>query len=171
MSQTAGQPFLFTLLLVALVVGRFLARELRVRRMVLARIWIAPAILAIAGGWIAWYSLSIAPYLAGTLAIALVAAVPVGAVIGFAVAHFTTVQSDGAGTAIVRGSWITVAIWLGALALRMVGRFAMRGAHLGEQMLLNAALIAMLAVAIGVVRYRIVQAARVATADTPLNAA
>jgi hypothetical protein len=159
-----------TLALVALIVVRFLVRELRVRKMALSRIFYAPAFVAIIAIWLGYLTLSTAPYLAATLAIAIVAAAIVGVPIGLAVAHFTTVQNGGADIAIVRGSWATVAIWLGALALRWVGRLLVGTTNLGEQFMLNTALIVLVGVSIAVVRYRIRQAALAAPAQ-PVPAA
>jgi hypothetical protein len=156
--------------LVALIVVRFLMRELRVRRMSLARIFYAPAFVGLIAVWLAYLTLSTAPYLAVTLAIAVVAAIVAGVPIGWAVAHFTTVQNGGNGTAIVRGSWITVAIWLGALALRWVGRLAVGTSSLPEQLMLNTALIVLVGVSITVVRYRI-RLAALAAPPLPVPAA
>jgi hypothetical protein len=151
-------------LLVAFVIVRFLMRELRVRKMALSRIWYAPAFVGAIAVWLAYLTLSTAPYLAGTLAIAVLAGAVVGFPIGWAVAHFTTVQNGGNGIAIVRGSWITVVIWLGALALRFVGRAVVHTSTQGEGFMLDTALIVLVGVSIAVVRYRIRLAALAAPA-------
>ncbi len=162
--QSAQYPWI-SLLLVALIVVRFLMRELRVRRMALSRIWYAPAFVGAVAVWLAYLTWSQAPYLAGTLAIAVVAAVPVGAALGWLVARFTTVQGGADGVAIVRGSWTTVVIWLAAFALRYMGRIAVGSAGLGEQFMLNTALVVLVGVALAFVRWRIVVAASTAPAQ------
>jgi hypothetical protein len=162
-SSPATPPWLY-LVIVAFVVVRFLWRELRVRRMALARIWYAPAFVGVVAVWLAYLTWSTAPYLTGTLIIAVIAGLVVGAGLGWAVAHFTTVQNGGNGVAIVRGSWITVAIWLGAFALRLVGRLAVGTSAMGQQLMLDTALIVLVGAAIGIVRYRIFLIARTSPA-------
>jgi hypothetical protein len=170
MSSLPPQSLWIYLALVALIVVRFLMRELRVRRMALSRIWYAPAFVVAVAVWLAWTTLSAAPYVVPQLVIAVPAALVVGGALGWAVAHFTTVQNGGNGIAIVRGSWITVAIWLFAFALRLVGRLAVGSAGLGEQLMLNTALVVLVAVAISVVRFRI-RAAALAAPAQPVPAA
>ena len=159
-STPTAAPWLY-LVFVAFIVARFLWRELRVRKMAVKQLWYAPAFVAVIAVWLVYMTLTAAPYILVTLVIPTVAALVVGAGLGLAVAHFTTVQGGANGVAIVRGSWITVAIWLGAFALRLVGRLAVGSASMADQLMLNTALIVLIAAAIGVVRYRIyVEAAK-----------
>jgi hypothetical protein len=152
-----GSTVGITLLIIAIVVLRFLARELRVRRMRLSMLFTIPAVLALLAVWICYLVISRAPQFIGELGLEAVAALIVGAGIGLAVAHFTTVRSGGAGVALVRGSWITVAIWIAALLLRLAGRFAFATSDLDTQLLLNAGLILLLVFATATVRVRILQ--------------
>jgi hypothetical protein len=57
-----------------------------------------------------------------------------------------------------------VAIWIGALALRFVGRLVVHTSTLGEGFMLDTALIVLVGVSIAVVRYRIRLAALAAPA-------
>jgi hypothetical protein len=63
---------------------------------------------------------------------------------------------------VVRGSAITAAIWLAAVALRVCVRFAVPSHDLADTLIANAALIVMLALALFFVRYRIFLLARLA---------
>ncbi|MBD5605455.1 MAG: hypothetical protein IAI48_10235, partial [Candidatus Eremiobacteraeota bacterium] len=73
-----------------LVVGRFLQRELRERRFVVARIYLLPAIAGAVAIGLAAYAVIKRPETAGVLAAASVVAIVLGAAIGYAVAHRTT---------------------------------------------------------------------------------
>ena len=152
-----------TLAVVLLVVLRFLARELRDRRMVLARIFLVPAIVGAIALYLIVLTVMQAPGLSAELAIGAVAAAIVGVGVGLAVNRFTTVRPAADPSAvIVRGSYATVAIWVAALLLRVVGRVLAEGANLGEGaiLLLNACLLVLLGVAIVTVRLQIVRRAQ-----------
>jgi hypothetical protein len=144
------------------VVGRFLIRELRERKYVIARIYLAPGLLALVA--IALVALTIVdePHALAVLVASCGAALLIGGGIGYAVAHFTTVRVTADPNVIYsRGSYATVAIWIAALALRLlvrVGPGMRHGPHasLGP----NAALIVLLASALFFVRFRLVVAAK-----------
>ena len=121
--QLGTGGYIFTIAMIVLVVVRFLARELRDRRLPFNRFFAIPIVFALLCAFLIFVALSAAPELTLELGIGCAAAVVVGAGIGLAVNRFTSVRiSDDRKAAIVRGSRITVAIWLGALALRWVGR-------------------------------------------------
>jgi hypothetical protein len=152
-----------TLALVGVVVVRFLLRELRVRRMQLSRIFVLPGVFALLVLFLIVTTLQQSPDQLVPLAVGSLVAIPVGAGIGFAVAHFTSVQPAPApGVVLVRGSQITVLIWIGALLLRLVPRLIL-GTEVhttGTVLMLNSVLLVMLVVAIFTVRVQIVRRAR-----------
>lgn len=147
------------------VVARFGFRELRERRVRLARLFIVPVVFGIVALTLIVAAGALAPHGLGALAGATVAGVVVGAAAGVGVARFTTVRSGGEpGIVYVRGSLATLAIWIAALALRMVARFNVGTHDAGNTAIANAALVVLLATAITIVRYRIYVEARVARA-------
>ena len=161
-----NQQVVITVVIALFVLGRFLARELRERRFAIGRIYALPAILGVVGLVLIGLSVVNEPPESGILAIACVAAVVVGAGIGYAVARFTTVRvTNEPGVLYARGSLATVAIWIVALLLRLVPRIALIGGGpsvyaSGESLALNAALLVLLASALFFVRYRLVAAAK-----------
>jgi drug/metabolite transporter (DMT)-like permease len=148
----------------ALVIGRFLLRELRERRFLISRIYLVPAILGIVGIVLVVFASIGHPDTIPVIAIACVVALALGAVIGYGVARNTTVRvTDDPTVLFVRGSVATVVIWLAALAIRLVARIPFlsdpsRYTHWGEA--LNAALVILLASALFFVRYRLLAAGR-----------
>jgi hypothetical protein len=163
MTQNIG----ITALVALLVVGRFLARELRERRISVGRIYLPPAILGVIALALIGMAVFYTPENLLVLALACIAGLAGGAVIGYAVAHFTTVRVTAEpGIIYARGSIATVAIWIVALALRFLARFALvgdalHGRHGGLTLALNAALLVLLASALFFVRYRLVAAAAI----------
>ncbi len=152
-----------TLAIVVLVVLRFLARELRDRRMVLSRIFLVPALIGAIALYLIVLTVMQAPGLALELAIGSAAAALVGVGVGLAVNRFTAVRPAGDPRAvIVRGSYATVAIWVAALLLRLLGRVLAAAAGVGEGaiLLLNACLVVLLGVAVVTVRLQIVRRAQ-----------
>jgi hypothetical protein len=161
----AGQGIWFTILLIVLVVARFLARELRVRRMALSRLFVLPAIFLLLVLWLVVLTIQQDAGQIFALAVGSLAGVVIGAGIGLAVAHFTSINAGPAkGVVLVRGSATTVAIWIGALLLRLVPRLIIGATpHTPATFLmLNSVLLVMLASAIFTVRLQILQRARAA---------
>jgi len=164
MSSSVG----ITVAVIVLVIARFLFRELRVRRIRTSNIFLVPGIMAAVGALLIYSVISVAPDQVSNLIIGGFAGIVVGAGIGFAVGHFTTVQVAQPGLLIVRGSWITVAIWIAALALRMIARYFVAGGNIvyadpssaGASMMLNAVLVILLVAALFTVRLRILATAR-----------
>jgi hypothetical protein len=150
-----------TLAIVVIVVARFLTRELRERRIALSRIFLIPAFLTALVLYLVYLLLQVNAGLTPLLAVAALPAAVVGAVIGLAVARFTTVRpGDRPGTIFIRGSYTTVAIWIVALALRLVARAFVLSAGIGMNLVLNTALLMMLVVAFTTLRLRILAEAR-----------
>lgn len=168
-SEFAGSPSLLVwLFIVVIVVGRFLVRELRERRIALGRIFLIPAVLTMLVLYLVTVLFQIDAKLVPVLAIAALPAIVVGSAIGLAVAHFTSVRlGDAPRTVFIRGSYVTVAIWVGALALRLVARAFVAGAGVGINILLTTALVMMLVVAFAVLRLRILFEARKLAALAP----
>jgi hypothetical protein len=159
----------FTIAIIALVVARFLFRELRVRRIKTSGIFIVPGVMAVLGAFLVYSVMALAPDQEFNLLVGGLAGIVVGAAIGLAVGHFTTVQVQQPGLLLVRGSPITVAIWIGALALRLVARYFVSGganivstdpSSAGPSTMLNAVLVILLVAALTAVRIRILMTAR-----------
>jgi hypothetical protein len=147
------------LVVIALVVGRFLLRELRDRRIPFQRFFALPLVFVALAVWLVLYAVWTAPTVLVEVAAGTLAAIAVGAGLGLAVDRFTSVRLGPGGTsAIVRGSWATAAIWIVALALRVVGRFVAFGAGLRSAqstLALNAVLVVLLAAALIALRVRL----------------
>jgi hypothetical protein len=161
-----SSPVVVYVVVGALVVLRFAFRELRERRMRLGRLFIAPAIFGVLALVLVAVAIAAAPQAWLHLALAVAVALLLGFVIGSAVGHFTTLRlHERPEYVVVRGSAITVAIWLGAVALRVCVRFAVPSHDIADALIANAALIVMLALALFFVRYRIFILARLARQD------
>jgi len=177
----SGQTDWITVGVIVLVLARFLFRELRLRRIKTASIFAVPVIVGIIGAFVVYSVVVAAPDQIAPLAIGGVVAIAVGIGIGFAVAHFTTVEVAEPGVLLVRGSWITVGIWVGALLLRLAARWFVSGGHTiiytdaavtaGPSLMLNAVLVIMLAAALTTVRVRILAVARGSPPEAPVRAA
>lgn len=149
-------PALFYVAIGLVVVGRFLANELRERRLVLSRIFLAPGIVGLLALYLLVATGGLFPttrlLLAGEACITL----GIGLAFGLAVAHFTKVRlGETPGTVYVLGSWATVGLWLAALALRLGVRFVLSPTDTDATLSANAALVVMVAAALAMVRYRV----------------
>ncbi len=120
----ALQTQLIALAVVLIVVVRFLVRELRARTVRVSTMWLRPAFLGALTVFFAASAVRQSAESAAELALSLTVGVAFGAVVGFLVAASTTVERAGApGVLRLRGSWVTVAIWVAAL-LGAAGRAA-----------------------------------------------
>jgi len=158
-----GQGIWLTVVLILLVVGRFLARELRVRRMALSRLFVLPVIFACIVIFLVAVTMQQDHGQIFALAIGSLAGIVAGTGIGLAVAHFTSVTPGPVpGVVLVKGSATTVAIWIFALLLRLVPRLILGASpHTpGTFLMLNAVLLVMLAIAIFTVRLQILRRAK-----------
>jgi hypothetical protein len=170
MMQTGQQTIWITVAVIVLVLARFLFRELRPRRIKTRSIFAIPIVMGLVGAAVIYTVVAIAPEQIPTLLIGGVFAILVGIGVGLAVAHFTSVQVLEPGLLLVRGSWITVAIWVGALALRLVARWFVSGGQTvvytsasaagGPALMLNGVLVIMLVTALATARVRFLAAAR-----------
>jgi len=114
--QTGGQALWITLGVIALVLARFLFRELRVRRIKTSAIFSVPIVVGVIGAFLVYSVAAAAPDQIPSLAIGGVAAIVVGIGIGLAVAHFTIVRSGGPGVLFVRGSRDAIEKFAGSLS-------------------------------------------------------
>lgn len=162
MSGSHQGVLVYAIVIVA-AVGRFLFRELRERKLRLRSLFVLPAIVGLIGVILAVVT-AMRMLMLPVLALGILAALIVGTAIGMAVAHFTTLRVGPPGFVFVRGSAATVGIWLAALALRAAARLAVGSHDVGTLMIANTALVIMLATALGVVRYRVLTDARIASA-------
>jgi phosphatidylserine synthase len=145
---------LITLLVAALVVVRFLFRELRERKVRLRSIWIRPGILAAFTVVLIVVAFTVPRTNMAFLALACVAGAVLGVVTGMLVVRSTTFRpADERGAVLAQGNMTTVIVWIAALALRFVARFAFAGsgASPAEQVELNAGLLALVTAAFVVV--------------------
>jgi hypothetical protein len=155
-------PWVFYALVALLVVGRFLVRELRERKLVLGRIYLLPAIVGIMAAALLVTTIYLFPATALLVVGEACITIGIGFGIGLAVAHFTKVRlGDVPGTVYVLGSPITVGIWLAALALRWAARVAVPFGDHAATLSANAALFVMVAAALAMVRYRVSYEARI----------
>ena len=144
----ATQTELLTLFFIVFVVARFLVRELRARSVRIARLWIRPAVLLAAAAFLIGLTFAVPPGPGMLLAPSLAAGVAVGALVGYLVARSTSIErTDQAGTVRLRGSWVTVVVWLAALALRTTARFFIAGSLIAQSPAVNAGTVLLVAVA------------------------
>jgi len=179
--QAGQQTLWITVGVIVLVLARFLFRELRVRRMKTGSLFAVPVVIAIIGAFTIYSVIAVAPDQIPNVVIGGMVAIVVGVGIGLAVAHFTTVQVAKPGLLLVRGSWVTVGIWVGALALRLIARWFVSGgtaivyssatSTLGPSLMLNAVLVVMLTAALTTVRMRILAVSRAQPTSEPVSAA
>jgi hypothetical protein len=161
------QDAIVSIVVVLLVVARFLFRELRERRIRTARIYVVPAVLGLVALVSIGFAVETRPQAWDEVAAACLGGLALGGAFGYAVAHFTTVRVTSEPAILyARGSLVTVAIWVVALLLRLFARFAFAGdvkrgsGGTFDVILLNAALLVLLASALFFVRYRLLAAAR-----------
>jgi FtsH-binding integral membrane protein len=163
--EFGSSPVLIYVIAGVAIVLRFAFRELRDRRMHVGRLFIVPCIFAVLALLLVGSAAVAAPQAALQLIGAVAVAIVLGFGIGSAVGHFTTLRLDERpGFVVVRGSAITVAIWIGAVAVRVAIHLAVPSHDRADTMIANAALIVLLASAIFFVRYRIFKLARLARA-------
>lgn len=154
-------PPAYYVAIIVLVVGRFLFRELRERKLVLARMFLVPGVLGALALFLVATTAVQFPATTMLLAGETLVTLGIGLALGVAVAHFTKVRlGEQAGIVYVLGSGWTVAIWVGALLLRFAARFAISHDNVSAQLAANAALVLMIAAALAMLRYRVLLDAR-----------
>jgi hypothetical protein len=126
-----GVPSLTTalpLLLVLVVVVRFAFRELRERTVRIPTLWIRPALLIALNGYLIVLTMRVDSRDGAITVVSLLVGAILGAVTGLAIVANTSFAPAGVPNAVrVRGNRITLAIWLGALAVRVLARFIYPG--------------------------------------------
>lgn len=143
-----------TLVIVLVVVVRFLFRELRQRTVRVRTLWIRPGILAAFTMVLIAGAFAIPGTNFAVLAISLVIGAVLGIVTGMLVVGSTTFAPAGQrGAVLAKGSIVTVIVWVVAIALRLVARYAFAGTGAGPaaQFELNAGLLALVTAAFVVV--------------------
>ncbi len=151
---TSMNSTLITLAVVALVVVRFLFRELRERKVRVSTLWIRPGILAVFTLLLVAGAFAVRGVNLSVLALALLLGAVLGIVTGMLVARSTTFRPAGErGAVFAKGNTTTVIVWIVALALRFVARFAFigAGATAVQQYELNAGLLGLVTAAFVVV--------------------
>jgi hypothetical protein len=148
----AGQS-LIALAVVVLVVFRFARREL-VERVVRARtLWIRPALLAVLTVYLVALSSSLDPRGDGEMLLSLAGGIVLGVITGALIVRNTRFRAaDVPWSVRVQGNRVTFGIWLGALAVRLVARYAFpSGADPRAQLPLNCGTVALVAAAFVVI--------------------
>ena len=143
-----------TLALVAVVVVRFLFRELRARKIRVRTLWIRPGILGVLTLALVGAGFAIPRVNMGVVALSVLVGVAFGLGVGVLVARMTTFAPAGErGAVIAQGSMKTVIVWVAAIVLRLLARFAFAGAGASpaEQYELNVGLLALVTAAFVVV--------------------
>lgn len=140
---------LFALAITVLIVFRFARRELKERTVRLRWLWIRPAILVLVTAYLAVLSVMLDPHANGVMLAGLIGGIALGVVVGVAIVRNTQfAPADVAGAVRVRGNRITFAIWIAALAVRLVFRFlAPHSSDPLDQLPMDCGLVAMVAVA------------------------
>jgi hypothetical protein len=146
---SALSPSLIALGVTVLFVFRFARRELR-RRTVRARtLWIRPAILLAITLYLVVLSAQLDPFGDGELFGALAVGSLLGVVVGVLIVRNTRFSPAPVPHAVsVIGNPVTFAIWVGALAIRLLARYALpHGADPRAQLPLNCGTVVMTTVA------------------------
>jgi hypothetical protein len=136
-----------------LVVFRFARREL-VERVVRARtLWIRPALLVVLTAYMVVLTVTLDPHGIGEMVAALAAGIVLGAITGVLIVRNTAFRAaDRPGAVRVQGNRITFGVWIGALAIRLVARYALpSGGDPRAQFPLNCGTVALIAVAFVVI--------------------
>jgi hypothetical protein len=145
---------LVTLAITAVVVLRFVMRELRARIVRSRTLWLRPAFLLAILGFFIFGTLRLSQYTHVLLALALVVGVLCGALTGVLVVRSTTFTSAGMPGAVrVHGTRVTAAVWVGAILLRLIARLFVPHNDPAIEFALNSGLIALVAVAFTIVAF------------------
>jgi hypothetical protein len=161
-TMTPGlQTEIFTLLILVVVIARFLFRELRARTVRVSTLWVRPAVLCALTALSIWAASQVPRGVEGPIVPWLLGGTAIGIVVGFLVARSTRVESTGkAGVVRLRGSWITVAIWVAALALRFLVRILVGGTLFSTSPAVNGGTVILVAAAFTVFAVLIAQRIR-----------
>jgi cobalamin synthase len=140
---------LLPLAVTVVVVFRFAFRELRERTVTSPGVWIRLAIIVVLTVYLVTLTAGIDARDDGVMLICLAVGSVLGAVTGVAIVRNTTFAPAEKKNAVrVRGSRVTLAIWIAALAVRLLARFLFPGgADPRAQLPLNCGTVALVAVA------------------------
>jgi hypothetical protein len=147
--NAAVSQSLLALALTVFIVFRFARRELKPRTVRLRNVWIRPAIMTVLCFTMVAQSARLDPVGDAEMAAILLGSAVLGLVTGLAVVRYTRFSPAAVPAAVVaQGSAVTFGIWIAALGVRLLARYALpHGADLREQLPLNAGTIALTAVA------------------------
>jgi hypothetical protein len=142
-------PSLISLLITLIVVYRFARRELKTRIIKLKWLWIRPAILIAVTIYLIVASTQLDPLGDVEMFATLAGGAILGVIVGLLIVRNTHFGPAGVPNAVrVNGNRITFAIWIGALAIRLLARFVLpHGADPRSQLPLNCGTVIMTAVA------------------------
>ncbi len=140
---------LLPLAVTVLVVFRFAFRELRERTITSPGMWIRPAIFVALTAYLVVLTAGINGRDDGIMLVSLAAGALLGVVTGVAIVRNTTfTPADKRNAVRVRGSRVTLGIWIAALAVRLLARFLFPGgADPRAQLPLNCGTVALVGVA------------------------
>jgi hypothetical protein len=144
---------LYALAVTVFVVYRFARRELRERTIKASTLWIRPALLIAITGYLIYLSSTLDPLGDGEMLAVLGGGAVLGVIVGLAIVRNTHFAAAAVSNAVrVTGNKITFAIWIAALAVRLLARFVLpHGAEPAAQLPLNCGTIVMTAVAFVVI--------------------
>jgi hypothetical protein len=136
-----------------LVVFRFARRELVERVVGAHTLWIRPALLIVLTVYMVVLTVALDPHGIAEMVAALAIGIVLGGITGALIVRNTSFRAaERAGAVRVQGNRITFAVWIGALAIRLVARYALPGG--GDpraQFPLNCGTVALVAVAFVVI--------------------
>jgi hypothetical protein len=135
------------------VVFRFALRELRERTVKSPGIWVRPVLFVVLTVYLVALTVGVDGRDDGITLASLAAGALLGAITGIAVVRNTSfAPADAPGAVRVRGSRVTLAIWVGALAVRLLARYVFPGGmDPRSQLPLNCGTVALVAVAFVVI--------------------
>lgn len=144
---------LIALAVAVLVVLRFARRELRERVVSEKTLWIRPALLAVMTVYLVWTTATIDPAGVGEMLLALAIGIVLGVVTGVLIVRNTRfAPADRPRAVRVQGNRTTFAVWVGALVVRLIARYALpHGADPRAQLPLNCGTVALVAAAFVVI--------------------
>ena len=140
---------LLPLAVTVLVVFRFAFRELRERTVASPGMWVRPALFVALTVYLVILTVGVDGRDDGIMLVCLAAGALLGIVTGVAIVRSTTfAPADKKNAVRVRGSRVTLAIWIGALAVRLLARVLFpAGADPRAQLPLNCGTVALVGVA------------------------
>jgi hypothetical protein len=148
--SSAVQTQLFTIAITLAIVARFLFRELRARTVNIGTLWVRPAVLVLLTAFLVFAGVRLDAD-ARELGLALLVGLVAGVAVGYLVVQSTAIEpGPKPNTLRLRGSWITVVIWVVALVARLAVRLVSGGYSGGAtSMVTTAGTLAMVAAAFG----------------------